>query len=51
MNDAAERGVKLCSDFLRMAKKEENLQKILQVVESHHKKVPNLRVPKKETHE
>ncbi len=34
VNDAAERGVKLCSDFIGSAKKESKLQHILQVVEN-----------------
>ena len=34
VNDAAEREVKLCCDFLQSAKKEKNLQNVLQVVEN-----------------
>ena len=43
VNDAAERGVKLCYDFLSSSKKEENLQNILQVVENVRNKIPNQR--------
>ena len=42
VNDSAERGVKLSSDFLDTAKTEENYQNILQVVEDHRKKAPSL---------
>ena len=34
VNDSAERGVKLTSDFLKTAKSEDRLQNILQVVEN-----------------
>ena len=43
VNDAAERGVKLCSDFITSARKEGNLQNILQVVENNRNRVPNQR--------
>ena len=43
VNDAAERGVKLCSDFLDTARKEVNLQNILQVVENNRNKIPDQR--------
>ena len=43
VNDAAERGVKLCSDYLEAAKIEKRFQNILQVVENHRKALPNLR--------
>ena len=43
VNDAAERGVKLAYDFLDGAKSEENLQKILQVVENDRNMIPNQR--------
>lgn len=43
VNDSAERGVKLTSDFLSFAKGEEHFQNILQVVEDERKKQPNLR--------
>ena len=33
VNDAAERGVKLCQDFIGQSKSEEKMQSILQVVE------------------
>ena len=41
MNDGAERGVKLTYDFLDRARKERNLQNILQVVENARKALPN----------
>ena len=43
VNDAAERGVKLCHDFLHSSKKEGNLQNILQVVENCRSRLPNQR--------
>jgi hypothetical protein len=43
VNDCAERGVKLSSDFLSAAKSEEHYQNVLQVVEQDRKKQPNLR--------
>ena len=43
VNDAAERGVKLAYDFLEGAKTEENLQKILQVVENDRNITPDQR--------
>ena len=46
VNDTAERGVKLASDFLSGAKKETSFQNILQVVENHRKSLPNQRKPK-----
>ena len=42
VNDAAERAVKLSSDFLSSAKSESHYQNILQVVEQDRKKRPNL---------
>lgn len=45
VNDCAERGVKLSSDFLSSAKKEEHFQNVLQVVEDDRKERPNLRKP------
>merc|ERR1712002_786088 len=41
VNESAERSVKLVSDFLTSARKEENLQNILQVVESDRRTTPN----------
>ena len=41
VNDAAERGVKLGSDFLDCAKIEEHYQDILQVSENDRHRVPN----------
>lgn len=43
VNDGAERGVKLAHDFLDSARKEGNLQNILQVVENHRHSLPNQR--------
>ena len=43
VNDAAERGVKLSTDFLSAARLEEQYQNVLQVVEKERKKRPNLR--------
>lgn len=44
VNDSAERGVKLSSDFLEAARQEEHYQNILQVVEKNRKEKPNLRL-------
>lgn len=43
VNDCAERGVKLSSDFLSSAKGEEHYQNVLQVVEQDRKRQHNLR--------
>lgn len=43
VNEAAERGVKLCHDFLGVTKDEERFQDVLQVVESSRKIVPKQR--------
>ena len=43
VNDAAERGVKITSDFLDSARNEERFQTTLQVVENDRKTVPNQR--------
>ena len=43
VNEAAERGVKLCYDFLEAAKTENRFQQILQVVENNRFCVPNQR--------
>ena len=43
VNDAAERGVKLCHDFLQCSTNETKLENILQVVENSRSTVPNLR--------
>ena len=43
VNDAAERGVKLGSDFLDRSKREDNFQNILQIVENNRNKLPNQR--------
>jgi hypothetical protein len=49
INDCAERGVKLGSDFLPAARGEEHYQNVLQVVEQDRKHQPNLR--KKSKHQ
>lgn len=43
VNDCAERGVKLTSDFVATARSEEHLQNVLQAVEHDRSKQPNLR--------
>ena len=43
VNDCAEWGVKLSSDFLAASKDEEHYQDVLQVVEQDRKDKPNLR--------
>ena len=43
VNDGAERVVKLAYDFLDSARREDNLQNILQVVENNRHAVPNQR--------
>ena len=43
INDCAERGVKLSSDFLSSARSEEHYQNVLQVVEHDRKQQPHLR--------
>ena len=43
INDCAERGVKLSSDFISSAKGEEHYQNVLQVVEQDRKETPNVR--------
>ena len=43
VNEAAERGVKLCHDFLGVTMDKERFQDVLQVVESLQKKVPDQR--------
>lgn len=48
VNDGAERGVKLAHDFLHTARKESNLQNILQVVENDRASLPNQRKRKVE---
>ena len=42
INDCAERGVKLSSDFLASASSEQHYQNILQVVEQNRKQQPNI---------
>ena len=41
VNDLAERGIKLISDFIHMAKDEEQVQALLQCVEHHRDLFPN----------
>ena len=43
VNEAAERGVKLCHDFLNVARDERSFQEVLQVVENDRRRVPNQR--------
>ena len=43
VNDVAERGGKLCSDFKHAAKKGENIQNVLKTVEGNRKDPGNLR--------
>jgi len=43
VNDGAERGVKLASDFVQTARSDDHFQNVLQVVEKHRKDTPNLR--------
>ncbi len=43
LNDCAERGVKLTSDFVAVARKEQHLQNVLQAVEHDRNQQPNLR--------
>jgi hypothetical protein len=43
VNDAAQRGIKISSDFLQSAKTEHHYQSILQVVEQDHKHHTDLR--------
>ena len=43
LNDAAERGVKMCTDFNDVAKTEEWYQNYLQIVELDRKIVPDQR--------
>lgn len=46
VNDGAERGVKLATDFVDTARSDEHFQNVLQVVEHDRKRNPNLRVKK-----
>ena len=47
VNDLAERGVKLASDFLSVSKTEKHYQNALQVVENERSRVPNQRKARK----
>ena len=51
VNDAAERGVKLCHDYIKSSKQEGVLQNILQVVENARAQVPDMRQREKQTRE
>ena len=50
-NDSAERSVKLCADFLGLAKNEEIFQNYLQVVEEERRRTPNVRKAMKRSKE
>jgi len=43
VNDGAERGIKLATDFVEVARSDEHFQNVLQVVEKDRKDNPNLR--------
>ena len=47
VNDCAERGVKLTTDFVATARSEQHLQNVLQAVEHDRSKQPNLRCAKR----
>jgi len=47
VNDCAERGVKLTSDFVEAARTERHLQNVLQAVEHDRAKTPNLCISKR----
>lgn len=49
INDSAERGVKLSTDFLSAARSEDHYQNVLQVVEEDRRSRPNLRKRKAKT--
>ena len=51
VNDGAERGVKLCQDYINSSKQEDVLQNILQVVENVRARVPYMRQRAKPTKE
>ena len=51
VNDTAERGVKLCHDYIKSSKQEAVLQNILQVVENVRARVPDMRQREKQTKE
>ena len=42
-NNAAERGVKLCADFIDSARKEDTLQTVLRTVENEKARLPKIR--------
>jgi len=43
VNNGAERGIKLATDFVEVARSDEHFQNVLQVVEKDRKDNPNLR--------
>ena len=49
VNDGAERGVRLCHDFISQARREDRHQQILQVVENNRNQQPNQRSRKTDT--
>ena len=49
VNDGAERGVKLTHEFLVQARKENNFENVLQVVENDRHAVPNQRKRKQKS--
>ena len=51
VNDGAERGVKLCHDYINSRKQEGVLQNILQIVENIRARIPDIRQREKQTKE
>ena len=51
VNDAVERGVKLCRDYIKSSKQEGVLQNILQIVENVRARVPDMRHREKQIKE
>ena len=49
VNDGAERGVKLCYDYLSLSKNDMKHQQILQVVENNRSQKPNQRLKKEQS--
>ena len=43
VNEAAERGVRVCHDFLGITRDEKHFQDVLQIVESDRRRIPNQR--------
>ncbi len=46
VNDGAERGVKLCHDFISLSKEETKHQNVLQIVENDRNQRPKQRITK-----